>query len=243
MQIAEITPDELYELTDTLREKGLSNKSIVYVHATLRKMLAYARRMGYTSVTDVYERYDLPRVNGIQYPILTDREYLDMICNADGRTPLSLAIRLAICYGLRRGEILGIKPTFDLDENVLHIQRTRTVENGQEVVTSGKTRSANRYILLLDEDAAALRSRTTEYAIPLTPTQLNKGFTKFLRIHGFPAMRFHDLRHNYATYMLRHGIDVKTISTVLGHSSVKITLDIYTHPNVEFQKNCLEVLP
>ena len=241
-QIADLTPDDLYELTDLLREKGLSNKSIVYVHATLRKMLAYARRMGYTSAEDVYQRYNLPRTDTIQYPILTDKQIADLISNADGRTPLSLAIRLAIRYGLRRGEILGIRPQLDLTDTVLHVQRTRAIENGEEIVTPGKTKSSDRFLLLLEEDAAALRSRSTEYAIPITPTQLNKGFVKFLKLHGFPMMRFHDLRHNYATYMLRHGIDVKTISTVLGHSSVKITLDIYAHPDVQIQRSCLELL-
>ena len=56
-------------------------------------------------------------------------------------------------------------------------------------------------------------------------------------------MRFHDLRHNYATYMYRHGVNVKTISTVLGHSSVKITMDIYAHPDLDIQRSCLQVLP
>ena len=151
-----------------------------------------------------------------------------------------------ITLQLRRGEILGIIPDTDLDSRnrILHIQRTRAVEHCEDSVTPCKTRNSDRYLLLLEEDAAALAARPRgEYAIPLTPTQLNKGFSKFLRIGGFPPMRFHDLRHNYATFMYRHGIDVKTISTVLGHASVKITLDIYAHPDLQVQNACLEVLP
>ncbi len=242
ISILEISPDDLYELTETLREKGLSNKSIVYVHATLRKAFNYALKTGYT-IYNVYDRYDLPRVEAISYPILTDDQFTAMISNADGRTPLSLAVRLSLRYGLRRGEVLGIRPKADLKGNVLHVQRTRTIENGEETVTPCKTKASDRFLLLKDEDAAALHSRQTEYAIPLTPTQLNKGFLKFLRIGGFPKMRFHDLRHNYATFMHRHGVDIKTISDVLGHSSVKITLDIYAHPDIQVQTNCLEVLP
>ena len=243
--IEDLSPDDLDELTDTLRgEKGLSNKSIVYVHATLRKALNYAGKVGYIK-ENVYDRYDLPRVEGITYPILDDDTFSKMISNADGRTPVSLSVRLALRYGLRRGEILGIRPHTDLDakNRILHVQRTRTVEGGADSVTMCKTRYSDRFILLLPEDAAALRSVRAGYAVPLSPTQLNKGFQKFLQLGGFPRMRFHDLRHNYATYMLRHGVDVKTISTVLGHSSVKVTLDIYTHPDVQIQRSCLEVLP
>lgn len=240
--IHEITPDDLYDLTDALREKGLSNKSIVYVHATLRKVFSYARRSGYLTA-NVYDCYDLPRVETPSYPILTDQEFAQLLSYADGRTPHLIAIRLALRYGLRRGEILGIRPQTDLSGNVLHVQRTRTVEEGKDSVTPCKTKHSDRFLLLLEEDADALRSRRGEYAIPLSPTQLNKGFQLFLQHCGFPPMRFHDLRHNYATYMYRHGVDVKTISTVLGHSSVKITLDIYAHPDLDIQNACLEVLP
>lgn len=240
--IQEITLDDLYELTDALREKGLSNKSIVYVHATLRKAFNYARKCGYL-VSNVYDCYDLPRVEAPAYQILTDEEFAKLLSLADGRAYHMIAIRLALRYGLRRGEILGIRPQTDLSGNVLHVQRTRTVEDGKETLTPCKTRNSNRFLLLLEEDADMLRSRKGEYAIPLTPTQLNKGFQLFLQHCGFPPMRFHDLRHNYATYMYRHGVDVKTISTVLGHSSVKITLDIYAHANLDVQNACLEVLP
>ena len=238
----ELTPDDLDELTDTLRENGLSNKTIVYVHATLRKAINYAIRRGYTA-RNVYDRYDLPRVDACPYTVLTDEQFAQMISNADGRAPVSLAIRLALRYGLRRGEILGIRPEEDLRDRKLHIQRTRSVENGAMTVTPCKTKNADRYILLLEEDAAALRSRGSGYAIPLTPTQLNKGFVRFLRSGGFPHMRFHDLRHSYATFVYRHGVDLKTLSTVLGHSGVKITMDIYAHPDPNVQTACLEVLP
>ena len=62
-------------------------------------------------------------------------------------------------------------------------------------------------------------------------------------IGGFPEIRFHDLRHSYATLMLKKGINPKIVSSVLGHSGVGITLDIYSHPDVSMQQRCLEVLP
>lgn len=244
-QLTEITLDDLDELTDQLREdKMLSNKSIVYVHATLRKSLNYARKLGYLQ-SNIYDCYDLPRVEHCAYTILTDDLFAEFLAQADGKTPVSLAIRLALHYGLRRGEILGIVPKTDLDvkDRTLRIQRTRSVESGQECVTPCKTKYSNRLILLKQEDVAALRRALSGYAVPITPTQLNKGFLRFLDDHGFPRMRFHDLRHSYATYMYRNGLDVKTLQTVLGHSSVKVTLDIYAHPDVNVQQSCLDLLP
>ena len=238
---SDLTPDDLDDLTELLREKGLNNKSIVYVHATFRKALNYAMRRRQLQM-NVYDLYDLPRVECFYYPIMDDDLFAHMLDLADGEAPLSLAIRLALRYGLRRGEVLGLRRS-DLSGNVLHIQRTRTVEGRADSVTPCKTRSSNRYILLMPEDATAIAAVKGDYVVSLTPTQLNKGFLTFLRRGGFPAMRFHDLRHNYATYMYRHGVDVKTISTVLGHSSVKITMDIYAHPDLQVQNACLQALP
>ena len=59
---------------------------------------------------------------------------------------------------------------------------------------------------------------------------------------GFPkGLRFHDLRHSYATFMLQKGINPKIVSQILGHSSVSVTLDIYSHPPVDVQSVCLDV--
>lgn len=240
----ELTPDDLDELTDHLREKGLSGKSIIYCHATLRKALNYSIKRGYF-VYNVYDRYDLPHAEGYSYRVLNEDQISDMLSNADGRSSICLAIRLGLRYGLRRGEVLGICPELDLDlrTRTLHVQRTRTVEERKEVVTSCKTKYSNRYILLMQEDAEALRAVSTLYAVPLTPTQLNKRFKAFLRRGGFPEIRFHDLRHSYATLMLSKGINPKIVSSVLGHSGVDVTLDIYSHPDVRMQHICLEVLP
>lgn len=242
-RINELLPDDLDDLTETLQEKGLKNKTIIYVHATLRKAYNYAIKRGYIS-GNPYSRYDLPRVDTFRYTILPEDQMIRMLDAADGWDDIDLAIRLALRYGLRRGEILGIRPETDLDylNNTLHIQRTRTVENGQEVVTPCKTKNSDRYILLFDEDAAHLDTRTG-YAVPLTPPQLDFRFRQFLAQHQFSPMRFHDLRHTYATYMLSKGVNPKIVSSVLGHSGIAITLNIYSHPDVSMQRSCLEVLP
>lgn len=238
----DLTPDDLDDLTEALQDKGLSNKSIIYVHATLRKALNYALKRGYIT-NNVYDRFDLPRIEEYTYRTLTEEQITQMLSNANTKAPLHLAIRLALRYGMRRGEVLGIRPETDLDHqrHILHVQRTRTIENGTETVTPCKTKHSNRYILLTEEDTRALRSKKNGYAVPLTPTQLDKQFKTFLRIGGFPNIRFHDLRHSYATLMLSKQVNPKIVSAVLGHSGIAITLNIYSHPDTSMQKVCLEV--
>lgn len=161
-----------------------------------------------------------------------------------GLDPLKLAVRLSLRYGLRRGEVLGLIPETDLDlcDCTIHIQRSRTIEEGREVLTPCKTKHSNRRILILPADAVDLSTILHGYAVPLTPTQLDKRFRDFLEREALPPIRFHDLRHSYATLMLRRGVNPKIVSTVLGHSCIAITLNIYSHPDTRMQTVCLEAL-
>ncbi|MBQ2773196.1 MAG: hypothetical protein IJF45_02505, partial [Clostridia bacterium] len=122
----DLTADDLDELTAELA-LTLSNKSIVYVHATLRKMLAYALKRGYIEKSP-YGTYDLPRVESYRYNIWRE-ENIRLALRLITGTDIEIPITLALCYGLRRGECLGIIPSEDLDRknNVLHVQRSRSV--------------------------------------------------------------------------------------------------------------------
>ena len=241
----EIDPPFLDLVTVELHRKGLSNRSILYVHATVRKMLNYAIRRGYLN-QNPYGRFDLPRASKYHHRILFQDEMQRMLEAVQG-TSLAVPVTMALCYGLRRGECLGIIPVFDLDvkQSTLHIQRTRSVENKKTVITPCKTDQSDRFILLrpqhvqLLERAAALPD-SNGLACTLTPMQLEHRFKRLLDEHDFPQIRFHDLRHSYATLMLAKGVNPKIVSSVLGHSGVDVTLDIYSHPDVSMQKVCLD---
>lgn len=241
--IESLSVDDLDRLTAMLK-KSLSNKSIIYVHATLRKMLVYAIKRGYL-VKSPYAMFDLPRIEKYHYRVL-DKEQMSRLLSLCKGTPLEVPVTLALCYGLRRGECLGIIPEKDLDvySNVLHVQRTRSSEHGKEVVTPCKTEKSNRLVLLTPEHAKWLYGfqNGSNYACNLLPHHLDKLFHRFLKEHGFPKIRFHDLRHTYATFMLANGVNAKIVSTVLGHSTVSITLDIYSHPDVRMQNVCLQAM-
>lgn len=240
-EISMLTVSDLDALTLALRPR-LCNRSIVYVHATLRKMLAFAVKREYLAVSP-YRAFDMPRVERYRYQVLTPEEIHKALeyCRA---TALEVPITLALCYGLRRGECLGLIPETDLDPvgHVLHVQRARSAEHGREVVTPCKTGHGDRLILLTPEHSRLLFARRNGggYAYPFSSFTLDTSFRAFLKAHKLPGIRFHDLRHTYATFMLAKGVNPKIVSAVLGHSSVSVTLDIYSHPDVNMQRACLD---
>ncbi len=243
IDISDLTPEDLDTLSDALRDKGLCNRSAVYAHATLRKALNYAVKRRYIPANP-YDWFDLPRIEDYHYQVLNAEQIHRLLSHTKGTDPLKLAVRLSLSYGLRRGEILGLIPEKDLDlcDCTIHIQRSRTIEEGREILTPCKTRHSNRRILILKSDALDLSTILHGYAVPLTPTQLDKRFRDLLDRERLPPIRFHDLRHSYATLMLQRGVNPKIVSTVLGHSCIAITLNIYSHPDTRMQSICLEAL-
>lgn len=222
----------------------LSAKSVVYVHASIRKMLNYGIKRGYIESTP-YALFDMPRTQRFRYTVL-DREQKKRLLAVCAGSPIEAPVLLSLCYGLRRGECLGIIPEKDISvaRGVLHIQRTRSVEHGREVITPCKTEKSNREILLDPEIMKRIfqirKITGGEYLCNLSPASLGKQFRKLLQSAGLPPIRFHDLRHSYATYMLEYGVNPKIVSSVLGHSSVSVTLDIYSHADVRMQTVCLQ---
>lgn len=243
IDISDLTPEDLDTLSDALRDKGLCNRSAVYAHATLRKALNYAVKRRYIPANP-YDWFDLPRIEDYHYQVLNAEQIHRLLSHTKGTDPLKLAVRLSLSYGLRRGEILGLIPEKDLNlcDCTIHIQRSRTIEEGREILTPCKTRHSNRRILILKSDALDLSTILHGYAVPLTPTQLDKRFRDLLDRERLPPIRFHDLRHSYATLMLQRGVNPKIVSTVLGHSCIAITLNIYSHPDTRMQSICLEAL-
>ncbi|MBQ7907569.1 MAG: site-specific integrase [Clostridia bacterium] len=241
---------QIDDFVSKMGAQGLSNTSVVYVLATLSKMYSYAVKRGYTAYNPLLS-YDYPRKNSFQYTTLT-QEQLEKLLAAAQDADEYPAILLACHYGLRRGEACGVNVK-DIVDGVLHIRRTSTRIKGLTVTTTPKNDKV-RCIKLLSEDAKALeiynkkRKRNAEgvlmrdkEGIIVTPNAINKRLRKHLRELGLPQVRFHDLRHSYATVMMQNGVNPKIVSTVLGHSSVDITLDLYSHCCIDMQDACLQV--
>ena len=79
-------------------------------------------------------------------------------------------------------------------------------------------------------------------AVPISPDSVNNMLKRVLEGAGIPKVRFHDLRHTFATIALQNGVDIKTVSGMLGHFSAGFTLDTYAHVTTSAQKEAAQTM-
>ena len=161
-----------------------------------------------------------------------------------------------IMTGLRRGEICGLRWS-DLDVNTgkLRIQRSVAIKKGGGVnIGETKTDKGVRSITLPQSVAERLRMRQKtaisewifpnllQPELPISPAAAYRKLKAILKRAELPMIRFHDLRHTFATHAMQGGVDAKTLSGILGHTNASFTLDTYTHVTADMQNNASEVV-
>ena len=154
---------------------------------------------------------------------------------------------LDLATGLRRGELLGLRWTdVDFQHGILKIQRAISRQNGKVVEAPLKTKNAYRTLPLSADAISVLKIQkckvgNSEWVFPsptggpMSPDSVLHMLHRVLKRAGLPRIRFHDLRHTFATMALQNGVDVKTVSSMLGHYSAGFTLDTYTHVTTDAQ--------
>ena len=168
---------------------------------------------------------------------------------------------LDLATGLRRGELLGLKWTdVDFDRGVLKIQRAISRQNGKVVEAPLKTKNAYRTLPLSADAIDVLKIAidvlkmqkckvgNSEWVFPsptggpMSPDSVLHMLQRVLKRAGLPRIRFHDLRHTFATMALQNGVDVKTVSSMLGHYSAGFTLDTYAHVTTDAQLKAAQTM-
>ena len=158
--------------------------------------------------------------------------------------------------GLRRGEICGLRwEDFDEQNGRLKIRRSvGRIKNGVLPIGETKTETGMREILLPPSTTELLIKRK-ENAVgnwifpnfycpeePLNPQSAYTHLKVLLKKAELPLIRFHDLRHTFATHVIAGGVDAKTLSGILGHTNASFTLDTYTHVTTDMQKNAAKIV-
>ena len=168
----------------------------------------------------------------------------------------NFGILLVIHTGIRIGELCALTwQDINFDTQLLHINktiiRTYTKEDGSKVqITSPKTRSSTRTIPLnkwIMHYAILLRGQDNEYVITgkekyMEPNKYRLYYNHTLQKLELPHRKFHALRHTFATRCIECGCDYKSLSELLGHSNVSITMNLYVHPQLELKRKCVELL-
>ena len=207
----------------------------------------------------------------IQYPNKQDRLKIKVIAKSEQQklvqavylalSPRSVGIMLALYTGLRIGEVCGLKwSDIDFENKMLHVNRTvqrvyrKTLDGkgkSQIIVGPPKTRSSRREIpisaILLPvlkriapETSDVFFLSGTEKCVEVRTYRTF--FDDFLKKNQLENINFHALRHTFATRCIEAGGDCKTVSELLGHSSVNMTLNLYVHPQIEQKRRCVELL-
>lgn len=168
----------------------------------------------------------------------------------------NFGILLTIHTGLRIGELCALRwSDINFDAKLLHINktmiRTYTKEDGSKLnITAPKTRSSIRTIPLnkwIMQYAVLLRGSENEYIITgkekyIEPNKYRLYYNRQLKDLDLPHRKFHSLRHTFATRCIECGCDYKSLSELLGHSNVSITMNLYVHPQLELKRKCVELL-
>ena len=167
----------------------------------------------------------------------------------------NLAIYLALYSGMRIGEICALRwRDIEFDERQLFVRSTviRT-KNGQSAIAPPKSESSQRVIPLTQQLTKLLAAERacscSEFVFSsprkdgfLNPRTLQYRFQAVLSRLGISSISFHALRHTFATRWIECGMDVKSLSEVLGHAGVQITLDIYVHSSDKLKREAIEKL-
>ena len=160
---------------------------------------------------------------------------------------------LDLATGLRRGELLGLKwEDIDLQNGVIHVRRQVARVDGEVKELALKTKNSYRNISISRDAVAMLTEmeahRSSDYVFPsstggpISPDSVNNMLHRVLKRAGLPSIRFHDLRHTFATLALQNGVDIKTVSGMLGHFSAGFTLDTYAHVTTSAQKEAAKTM-
>jgi integrase len=232
-------------------DAGLSASTVHKVHTILHKALAraVAWQMVPRNVTDAVEPpRPAPREMRPQSPAEA-RKLLDA---AQGDRLEALYV-LAATTGMRQGELLALKwQDVDLGNATVSVRRTLTRSGGRYTLGEPKTKKSRRSIRLTPRAANVLEQHlerqlsdiqmlgdnyadqglvfSTDTGTPFNPSNVRqRSFTPLLRKASIPHIRFHDLRHTCATLLLGKGTHPKLVQELLGHATVAITLDTYSH--------------
>jgi integrase len=239
------------QLIVSMLADGRSAKYVRNIHGVLHKALVDARRLGLVR-TNAADDMELPQVHRGDLRAW-DSQQIDGFLRHVERDRLRPLWRFLIATGVRSGEALGLRwSDVDLDAGSATIRRQRVVAGGRVVDGPPKTKAGQRTIALDTTTVAVLRSwRSTQAAerllmgagwgndvsvvftqpdgTPLYPQTITASFKKIALDLGLPTIGVHGLRHISATMMISSGLSPKVVSQRLGHATVAITLDTYSH--------------
>ena len=231
--------------------KGLSAKTVRNINQVISSALDLAKEQKLIA-TNPTDSCALPKVEHKEMQTIPAEDLAKFLREARASGVYEMYY-IELATGLRRGELLGLKwSDIDFANRVIRVQRQVARINGEIVEAPLKTKNSYRNISISEDTAEVLKAQRekvdSEYVFPspnggpISPDSVNHMLQRVLERAGLPKVRFHDLRHTFATIALQNGVDIKTVSGMLGHYSAGFTLDTYAHVTTAAQKEAANTM-
>lgn len=248
LPVQKIQPYTIENYFVKLQKEGLKPNTLKKHRMVVKQIFAYAKEL------NVVDSAPVPKLSISESSIGHEHETwnateLRQFLMETKHHPIYVPVLLAGTMGMRQGEIAGLKwKDIDFDKATLYIKRAKTYD---DTFSKTKNKSSRRPVRIpsfvleeLKEHQLSQKKMkllhgkdyyksdfvcTLRDGTPLSTNYIAKTFPRKVKQHKFPTIRFHDLRHSFATIALSNGIHPKIVQEILGHSDIKITLQTYSH--------------
>ena len=240
-------------------KEGLSQKSVKDILIVLKMILRYGAKH------NLMEHRQIE----IRFPTERERQEVEVLSKTNQRkimefvksnfTFQNLGIYICLSAGLRIGEVCALTwNDIDAEQGVIYVNKTiqriylvGEIEKRTEVIIdTPKSKNSIREIPMTKELLRMVKPLKkvvnssffvlTNSAAPTEPRTYRNYYKRLMKQLDIPALKFHGLRHSFATRCIESNCDYKTVSVLLGHSNISTTLNLYVHPNMEQKKRCIE---
>ena len=262
LPLVQLKPEHLQKHHTSQLTKGLNPQTIRYHHAVIHKALQTALKWGLIN-RNAADGVDIPRARHIEMQTWTEGE-VNRFLESAKTSPYYALFYIALYTGMRRSELLGLKWS-DVDFILSQIYVSRSIhhlKNGKYVFTQPKSARSRRTIALPPSALLTLRDHQEKQRLerqimglkmedgdlvfsqpngrPLRPNTVTRAWATQACRAGVKIIRLHDARHTHATLMLKQGIHPKVVQERLGHSSIQMTIDTYSHVTPGLQQAAAE---
>lgn len=253
-RIDKLRPAHIQSFYDSLADKGLSPKTVQNIHGIIHSSLAQAIKLQLLTRNPA-DAVTTPRRAKPEIAVASVED-IGAIMTASESSSYRMPILIVIATGVRRGEVLGLQwQDFDTERKTLAVRRSIAEAGGELHVKETKT-GRSRVVMIPDSLIQALREHKqiqdelglntpwicarTDGSV-MTPGAFDEAFRRLRKKIGV-GVSLHGLRHTQATQLMAAGIPVKVISERLGHSTISVTMDIYSHVLPHMQTEAVKVI-
>lgn len=255
----EITEEDIQKFVLTELKNGLGQKTIKDIIIVLKMIMKFGVKQKFL----VHNEID------IKFPTIGEKTDLEVLNKNDHKkiinylqenfTFKNLGIYICLSTGMRIGEICGLLwSDIDMDSGVIKVRRTvqriYIIDEGKRhteiLIDAPKTKNSIRDIPMTTELYKVIKPLkkivndnyfvVTNDIKPTEPRTYRNYYTRLIKKLNIPKLKFHGLRHSFATRCIESKCDYKTVSVILGHSNISTTLNLYVHPNIEQKKKCID---